>query len=350
MADQNTASQNTGGALASGEALADPRSHFMERLARDRGEPQGQPTPHDDQEDILDEDLDDQEHGQPEDSQGALLEEEPDDEDGQPDLEDDPEGEEGAIEVDGEQFTPSAVRELIQDRDKAVEARDSMEKDYRRKTMRIAEIRGELETDLTKAQNTAQFFANLSQQSLQQFASVDWEALKAKPEEYVQKQQQWMAANAQAQQFQKAVTAIQEEAQSAMEKARQKEAQMSLEILRGSIDGWSNELYSELRQHAVDNLDYSPEAFNDITDWRIIRLIERDLRAAKAKTSIRGKVKTDKVANPPTTVRRREVARDDNGKFVGKARQALNDNPNSRGAAENFFAQKLAAERRASRK
>lgn len=228
---------------------------------------------------------------------------------------------------------------------RAEEARSNMERDYRRKTHKIAEaVRATQEQhDVVLAQ--AQFYAGLAEQGVRQFDSVNWQELQQRPEHYQQARQAFQVAQRYHEQLQASLQSVQKTAQEQRETFKKREAEVSREVLRSTIPNWSNQLYSDLRAFAVEELDYAPAEFDEITDWRRIRDVHSQWSTKKAREVLNKPPKRNtqperrSSANAPLS-----VARGDRGQFQS-ARQALLSRPGDRSARSNFFQAKLKAER-----
>lgn len=241
---------------------------------------------------------------------------------------------------------PDEVANLRERLQKAEERAKSMERDYRIKTHKIAAARREVEQHSETLKAVAGFYANIANQGLQPFQNLDWQSLQANPAEFQKRQRQYQKAVQWRDQMMGAASQLEENVYSMIEASKNKQAEISKEILKGSIEGWSNELYSSLREHASTELSFTPEEFDDITDWRVIDLIHRSHLASKAPRAIVKGARTK--GKPPTAAQREKTqrVRDAKGKFQD-AKAAFHDRPGDRGAARNFFQRKLEAERKA---
>jgi len=314
-----------------------PREAFADRLRREREGANPEPM----QESDAPEPLDD-----PEASDA-----------GQPEPTLNPEGEDGAIQPDdeivdaddGDQDIPEEYRqqfaELREKAEKAEEARASMERDYRRKTHKIAQARRELDDGVHEAAETVQYLAQRAQANMQKYAGVDWQQLQAAdPAQFQQARQQYAMDLQVARQAEQEQQTVIERARQMRETARQREADLSKEILQSVIPEWGSDHYVRLRDYATEQLDMAPEEVDAITDWRTMRMIHQLWQGnqAPAKVTRRGPA----TSKPPRGAHNRPTgqARNARGQYI-KAREAAQAEPGNREQVRGMFAAKLRAER-----
>lgn len=243
------------------------------------------------------------------------------------------------------EVTMTEVEALREEARKAEEARRNMERDYRIKTHKIAAAIRDVEQQGTVVKQQAQFFANLAEQSLQQFNGVNWDALKSDPAKYQQTKAAFEAAIGQRDMLKRALGQIGEQHTQLLEQAKDREAEVSRDILKTTLPDWSNELYGKLRSFAMEELAYTAEEFDDMTDWRRIRDIHAQYQIANASKRV-AKLPRKQGKQPVNRQRERQIQsqRDAKGRFQN-SRQRLFDQPGDREARRNFFQDKLRAER-----
>lgn len=265
--------------------------------------------------------------------------------DDDPDLEDeaaeDDEAEDDAEEDDIETRLERVEREraeLEKQLSKVTANRKKMEEDYARSQESFVKMRHEVEDSLTELRNGAQWYANLSNQRLQQLQSVNPATLPA--EQQAQYYQELNMATQQAQQMQYAMQQAQERERAERDRMKQREAEIALAVIKSRIPEWSNDHYRALGDVAQE-FGYSPEEFAEVTDPRIIQLLHNQWKAKNTARTVERKLSQRK-AKPPTSRSGKEQTRNARGQFE-KAKRAFE--PNKKGS----FAQMKLAELRMER-
>jgi len=236
--------------------------------------------------------------------------------------------------------------ELIARADAAEERAKSMERDYRIKTHKIADATRALEDHTTVVKTQADFILNEANMGVTQFDNVDWNQLRTKPEEYQRMKQMFEQACMLRDRLVNQLGGIAERHRQILEQAKGREAAVSKDILKSTVVDWSNELYGKLRGYAVEELSYTAEEFDDMTDWRRLRDIHAQYELSQApKTVVRLQRKKGKT--PVNAQRETPTGRVANPQGdLQTARKDLQDNPGHPQARRSFFMQKMAAERR----
>lgn len=227
----------------------------------------------------------------------------------------------------------------------AEESRLNMERDYRRKTHKIAETHRAAEDQHQQVVAQAQFFAGMAEQGVRQFDQVNWEQLQQDPAKYQQARQAFITAQQYHRQMVDALKSVDKSVTERRDHAKKREADISREILKSTVPGWNNQMYQDLRAFAVEDLDYSPSEVDDMTDWRRIRDIHSQWIVSKAKTSLKNPPKRTKQPERKSGNAPLPGSRNERGQFQNAAK-ALTNNPGNRQAKHNFFVQKLRNERR----
>lgn len=245
-----------------------------------------------------------------------------------------PESEE---ETGGEVTQLKAEIERLSNRERELTA------DYTRKTQKIAETRRQIEQDSEIVRSTARHVASVIDAPVRQFENIPWAELQTQdPAKYqtirAQYEQTVMARN----NFLQSISAAEAEQERLLEENRQREAELSKDILRASIPDWSNQTYLELRKYS-ESLGYQPQEFDKNTDYRLVLALHRAYRAEKAATTVKSVKREPSKAAP--NAQNKPQARSGLGQF-STARQALSENRGNREISVEMFRQKLAAERK----
>ncbi len=247
--------------------------------------------------------------------------------------------------TDADTALPAEMRELTERAEQAEERARNMERDYRIKTHKIAAATRDLEDSQSVVQKQAAFIMNIADQSVAQFDQVNWAELRTNPEQYRQVKQAYDQAVLQQDTLRRNFEGLAENHQRQMEIAKSREAEVSKDILRTTIEGWSNDLYGELRAFAVKELSYTVAEFDNMTDWRRVRDIHAQYQLSKSTKDV-VTLRRKKAKQPAQRQVERPVAQKRNaqGQFQD-ARQAFFDNPGDPQARRGYFEEKLRAER-----
>lgn len=216
--------------------------------------------------------------------------------------------------------------------------------DYTRKTQRIAEVRRQIESDAETVRNTARYVASVIDAPIRQYQSIPWAELQTQdPAKYQTLRGQYEQAMGARNQFLQQIAAAESAQEQALEANRVKQAELSKDILKAQIPGYSNEMYQELRQYAVDSIGYEPAEFDQNTDYRLVLAMHRAYRAERAANTVKS-IKREQKKAPPNAQNKPQM-RSASGQFAN-ARQALSENRGNRDIARQMFQQKLAADRK----
>lgn len=231
---------------------------------------------------------------------------------------------------DDDGLTVESLRERLAE---AEQARISMEKDYRRKTQRIAATVDELRQRVTEAKATHDVLLREAQAELSRFDNLDWTALQADPAQYRQAADAWRNAQAMAQRRVHEAQQIAERAEQMRTESRQKQADISRDILQSQIPKWSSEMYATLREFAVETYDYTPEEVDSQVDWRWMRAMY-DAHLARKTPAVKS---VREVKQPTQTRNRPQASRDAQGRYqtaLDASRSAPGDRSKFRAAME----------------
>ena len=188
--------------------------------------------------------------------------------------------------------------------------------DYTRKTQAVAEQRKAVEEDRQFAASALNSVLTAVGADLSRWEGVDWERAAAEnPEQYQQAKKAYEHTlglfNGIRQQTEEFVN----HAKQAQQQALQAQAKESIAVLKTTIPNWSNDLYAQIGEFAVEELGFAPEEFNNIADHRAITSIYEAMQYRKGKSvATKATVKvapkktlSDKKAAAPKTVATRKA-------------------------------------------
>lgn len=222
--------------------------------------------------------------------------------------------------------------------------------DYTRKTQAVAESRRQLEQHETALQAHAQFLMQTINMPIAQMEQIDWAGLQASnPAQYQQARTQYQnALNLRNGFLQRAEQMVAQH-----EEAKQRHAAFEIEaakeIIKDRVEGWGEEKFKAMRALAP-KYAMSEKQFDENTSPTVILLMDRILKleADLASTSASVKNQTRRTGAKPPTGNNVPQVRNRQGQFAG-AREEMQANPGDRSAQVNYFARKLAAERKGKR-
>ena len=249
------------------------------------------------------------------------------------DLDDDAEGAE-VLSEDAEHWKAQA--------EEAENLRSEMQGDYTRKTQVLAQQRRQLESDAALNSGVLQTYVNNAEQYLSRWSNVNWQQLQQTldPAQYQQRVSEYRQAVALKDKALGQHQGFVSQASEMLERQKTSEAELSRDILKGTIPGWGNELYGQLAEHATKELELTSDEFSDITDHRIIRLIYKDFASRDPKRLQNIRKKSSRTKSQTRNVQRRSSE----GKFR-TAKQDHQERPGDRNASVNYFREKLQRER-----
>ncbi len=322
-----------------GDAAADRPASFRERkMAQLHDEPQPEPG----RRETRAESDDDPDEGYPDDSlqddeghasdaesddQGALAELTPEYEDDAASDDDTPDTELSFDELNDK------YRSLQQEFSRVTAHRKKLEQDFSDGIADNISYRHQLEDLTTQAARRAEFFLGLANQQVAQLENIDWKQVP--PERMAQAKQQYQRAVQQRDQLQLMFQQSSEEAKRSVETVKQREAEISRNVLSRRIPEWSDDHYGKLRDHA-GSLGYSAAEFNEITDWRIIDLIHQNWQSKEAVETVQ-QVKRKRKARVPRNRNARPQPRNADGRY----RQSRDDAFERPGDKQSFREMKM---------
>ena len=174
-------------------------------------------------------------------------------------------------------------RELIEQAEKAEAGRKSMETDYRRKTHKLSQDSRAVESNAEEVKATAEYYANMAQQKLAQFNNVNWQELQTQPERYQQAQQAFAKAQQELRFHEQAVEQVKKRSEEMRSQHQSQVAEHSRGVLMHQIPNWGGEVYQQLRDFAEKEYDYSSDEFDEIVDWRPMKMIHDAWQATNTK-------------------------------------------------------------------
>jgi hypothetical protein len=252
----------------------------------------------------------------------------------------DDEGADDDVDVDWRKRFEDAQAELK----RQTANRREIEEGFRTRTEALAKAAHEIEDRMQGVEQASQFYASIAENGVKQFDSINWQELQSRPEEYQAMRARFQSAMQYRDQMASALGAVQKTHEEQREQLMQRQAEVSRDILKSTIPDWGNELYATLRDHAVNELNYTADEVNDITDWRFMKMLHRDYERAKAKDTVT-RVKRKKQASPDGTRNKPQPRhRNARGQFQ-TARQHAFENPGDKGSFREAMARKLQAER-----
>lgn len=151
--------------------------------------------------------------------------------------------------------------------------------DYTKKTQQVAAARDEAQQAQRSYGAALSVLAQEANAELQQFSTVNWEHLAMNdPDQYKQAKNAYNQAAMKKQQFDSRTKELMEAVR--REEAQQSKhlAQQSLSILKTTVPNWNNQLYADVRDYAVNNLQMSKEEVDNIADWRQILPIYKSMQ------------------------------------------------------------------------
>lgn len=242
---------------------------------------------------------------------------------------------------DDQDETPDKLRQRVTEAENNLQ---SMQRDYTQKTQKLGESRKELLNNLEKSRKVAQAYVERASTQLQRYANVNWQQLQSTldPKTYNQREAEYRQVvgvrNRAVAEHEQIVKFAQEQ----IESAKTDQAEISRDVLLTTVPGWGNELYGTIREHAVSNLGWTSEEFDEITDHRVIRLIHGDLNISNSGRTVR-QIQQGAQAKRPGGANKQQ-SRGADGKFRN-AQQAHLQNPGNKTMTRTAFQERLRRER-----
>ena len=165
--------------------------------------------------------------------------------------------------------------------------------DYTRKTQTLSAEKREVDSIKAEYANGLDFLNEQANQALNQYSGVNWQDLK------VQDPANYEVVLKEYQEIQKAVQGVQQHRNAFIDKANaerqaniKQQAIESNDILRNIIPDWGTAKYSKLREYAATSeLHIGMEEFEQVTDWRFMRLLDKAMNYDDAQNITTKKVK-----------------------------------------------------------
>lgn len=267
--------------------------------------------------------------------QGQADDEYEDDDDGE--LSEDPEGTLDASpedDTEGSHDWEKRYTDLRSEYDRVTGSREEMTSEHAEAMGETLRLKFDLEDRLGEATGRAEWLMNVASGNANQFRNINWSQVP--PEQLPQVQAQAQQALAQEQQAQAAWNQIKGESDKAKAEFKQREAAIAKTRLKRSI-GLNNEVYGQLREHAVSS-GMALQEFNEITNPVIIEALHAQMTMRNAGNTVQTKNK--RKAKVPRGRGAKVTPRDSRGKF---ARSEVE--PNQRGSFADKHKHRLAMER-----
>ena len=196
-------------------------------------------------------------------------------------------------------------------------AQDNMQADYQRKTQALAEQVSEVEKHEETALAHYQLVTTALGQGLQQLdQSVDWNALKSSdPGEFQAKLEQRNQMEAQLKHFNEGAENLLADAQDRKAKMEKRQAKEALDYLKGSIEGWNQDLYEKVARFA-ESQGMPAGDFYEIRSGVTLKTFHDLMRSQEAKEAALSKIQK----KPPSEVAQKAQKRDQMTKEQKKMR------------------------------
>ena len=243
-------------------------------------ESQDQPVQNDDKEAEDTTEEADAEEDDTEETEG-LTEEESDDAE-ESDEETEPEIEyvtKGYVDIDGEAVD---IQELKQGH--------LRQSDYTRKTQALADKRNEAEEKQLQYETQLNALSAAAIGDLAKFNNVDWATLQAKdPEQHKVVYAEYQRVKGNVDWFDNLITTHNQQQHQQHQAEQKAKAQEAIQILKATIPNWSDDLYQEIGQYAV-NQGISQDEYDEIVDPRLITVLHKSMLFDGAKVVTKKKI------------------------------------------------------------
>lgn len=229
---------------------------------------------------------------------------------------------------------------------------NSMQADYTRKTQQIAQTKHELTESLDQSRRIAEIYAERASAEARRYENVDWQQLQMQlsPEQYQQQVQHYRQVTSLRDRAIGEHEQIKKFADEQVEKVRQREAEVSRDILRSTVPNWGPEMYSTLKDHATRQWGFSAEEIDQVTDHRVIQLLHASWKMSQTGKKI-DSIQHQNGLQPRPGRRNKPQPRDPkSGRYLDRAKNNLVNNPGDRNATRSYFEEKLRMEREGRRR
>jgi hypothetical protein len=243
-----------------------------------------------------------------------------------------------------ETFTLGELKDRMRDLSRIDELQQGAESEAIESTRNITERMQSLDSAFEEATSQAQFYSNLAEQAVRQYDQVNWDVLRSKPEEFQRMRQGLEQAVRNRDRLMQASQQLRAKAAEERRKAEDAQAQVSLRVLKRVIPDWSDEVYSRIREFAVENLQFTPEEAAEVRDWRTIRSWHRLMQVEGASRRVKEKTRRSTPTKPGNKRAAQAQSRNAQGQFQAARREAQ-AKPGDRDAFRRMKAAQLAAER-----
>lgn len=255
---------------------------------------------------------------------------------------------EGDAQEDGEEDISDPKYVELENRYKELQSRFSqvtanrkeIEKSLEEASVAATQRMHELEDKFSTAEQYAEYYAGLANQQVMQIQQqLNQPNLPA--DQFQQLYTQFNQAQARAHQFQQGLTQVKTQREQTQEAQRKREAELTAQRIKARIPDWNSEKSAALLGLAQE-MGYSEEEAQQITDYRTVLMLNELHEARKARSAVKEPI-TKRKTQPPKS-QSGSQPRNAQGQFA-RAQEEFNSNPGKRGAAANMFAARLRAER-----
>jgi len=230
------------------------------------------------------------------------------------------------------------------------ESRATLEKEYRLESASIAEVKAAWETKLAQTASEAEFYYGQAQQAMQQkYGNVNWEALKADPAEYQKVAQVYQRDMNVLEQTKARRDGLVNSFNEGVDKFKEQQAELSRNILKKTVPGWSNERVLALRGRAEADGLYAGKDFDQLVDWQTMYLLDHYEKTKHAAAELTAPRKTRGTKPRAAANKQHLPQRNAKGQFEA-AKKDFHASPGNKPAGRAFFMAKLAAERESGRR
>ena len=250
-------------------------------------------------------------------------------------------------EVDEYRDEEPALTELRERAEKAEESVSSMQRDYTQKTQKLAESRKLVTEQMEQSERIAGIYATQANTQLNRYSNVNWQSLQSSldPQEYNKRVAEYRQVVAHRDRAVGQHDKIRKYVIESIEKGLSDQAAISKDILHTTVPGWGDKLYGQLREFAVNHLDFTESEFDDIRDHKIIRLIHTGWTVSDTDSKVKNIRQRGKSSGKKPAGRNKERPKGGaDGRFQ-RAQQNHVSKPGDRDATRSAFQERLRRER-----
>ncbi|MEW5248661.1 hypothetical protein [Microbulbifer discodermiae] len=290
-------------------ALDNALSEIMGEVEEPKGQPEAETA--DEEESQPEADTETEEEVESEDSEEEQTEDDADTEEEESEnTEDDESGTElsdgATLNIDGEEVSVKQVKAWR-------DAEKNFQVGYTKKYQKLAETQKSADSKLEQSEQILGFLEAQLKAPLQQFQGIDWQALQVSdPAKYQALQGQFQQAMTSHRQVEQAVKQLQDKAKEQRDSEFQRKAQEAVATLKEMHADWSNTLYHQVLDYAVESGVPREEIAQEVRPWVISALLA-NMRSAKAQKvkaepkpqSVKRTIKQKAASKPRTQAQKR---------------------------------------------